>query len=45
MKAVRLIAKTLALLVILIGLAATIVPHYLDRLYYEGPESVGVDAP
>ncbi|MBQ1479265.1 MAG: MBL fold metallo-hydrolase [Sphingomonas sp.] len=39
MKAVRLIAKTLALLVILIGLAATIVPHYLDRLYYEGPES------
>ncbi|MGE7206143.1 MBL fold metallo-hydrolase [Sphingomonas sp. NPDC019816] len=39
MKAVRLIAKTVALLLILIGLAATIVPHYLDRIYYEGPES------
>ena len=35
----RPIAKGLALILILIGLAATIVPHYLDRLYYEGPES------
>jgi L-ascorbate metabolism protein UlaG (beta-lactamase superfamily) len=39
MRAVRWIAKGLALILILIGLAATIVPHYLDRLYYEGPES------
>lgn len=39
MKALRLIAKAVALLLILVGLAATIVPHYLDRIYYEGPES------
>lgn len=39
MKALRLIAKAVALLTILVGLAATIVPHYLDRIYYEGPES------
>ncbi len=39
MTALRWIAKTLALVLILVGLAATIVPHYLDRLYYEGPES------
>ncbi|MCT8001532.1 MBL fold metallo-hydrolase [Sphingomonas sanguinis] len=39
MRVVRWIAKGLALILILIGLAATIVPHYLDRLYYEGPES------
>lgn len=39
MTIVRPIAKGLALILILIGLAATIVPHYLDRLYYEGPES------
>ncbi len=39
MRIVRWIAKGLALILILIGLAATIVPHYLDRLYYEGPES------
>ncbi|GAA3251717.1 hypothetical protein GCM10020258_07800 [Sphingomonas yabuuchiae] len=39
MTIVRPIAKGLALILILIDLAATIVPHYLDRLYYEGPES------
>jgi L-ascorbate metabolism protein UlaG (beta-lactamase superfamily) len=39
MTIVRRIAKGLALVLILVGLAATIVPHYLDRLYYEGPES------
>ncbi|MEK9212601.1 MBL fold metallo-hydrolase [Sphingomonas sp. 2378] len=39
MRIVRRIAKGLALILILIGLAATIVPHYLDRIYYEGPES------
>jgi L-ascorbate metabolism protein UlaG (beta-lactamase superfamily) len=39
MTIVRRIAKGLALVLIHVGLAATIVPHYLDRLYYEGPES------
>ncbi|WP_428968830.1 MBL fold metallo-hydrolase [Sphingomonas sp. Xoc002] len=39
MTIVRPIAKGLALILILVGLAATIVPHYLDRLYYEGPDS------
>ncbi len=39
MTIVRPIAKGLALILILAGLTATIVPHYLDRLYYEGPES------
>ena len=39
MTVVRSIAKGLALILILAGLTATIVPHYLDRLYYEGPES------
>ncbi|WP_294239128.1 MBL fold metallo-hydrolase [uncultured Sphingomonas sp.] len=39
MMALRWIAKSVALVLILVGLAATIVPHYLDRLYYEGPES------
>ena len=39
MKRVGRIAKGLALILILLGLTATIVPHYLDRLYYEGPET------
>jgi L-ascorbate metabolism protein UlaG (beta-lactamase superfamily) len=39
MTIVRPIAKGLSLILILIGLAATIVPHYLDRLYHEGPET------
>ncbi len=39
MTIVRRIAKALALILIVLGLTATIVPHYLDRLYYEGPES------
>lgn len=39
MTIVRRIAKGLALILIVLGLTATIVPHYLDRLYYEGPES------
>ena len=33
MKRVGRIAKGLALILILLGLTATIVPHYLDRLY------------
>ncbi|CAM3228632.1 MULTISPECIES: MBL fold metallo-hydrolase [Sphingomonas] len=39
MKRVGRIAKGLALILILLGLTATIVPHYLDRLYYVGPET------
>lgn len=39
MTIVRRIAKAQALILIVLGLTATIVPHYLDRLYYEGPES------
>ncbi len=42
MTIVRPIAKGLALVLILAGLTATIVPHYLDRLYYEGPERAAI---
>ena len=35
----KIVASTLLLLVILAGLAITIVPRFLDRIYYEGPAS------
>ena len=37
--ALKIIAGFLLLLVIALGLAITIVPRFLDRIYYEGPES------
>ena len=36
---VKIIAGVLLLLVLVLGLAITIVPHFLDRIYYEGPAS------
>ena len=33
------LGKTLLFFVIAVGLAATIVPRFLDRIYYRGPES------
>jgi L-ascorbate metabolism protein UlaG (beta-lactamase superfamily) len=36
---VRISAGVLVLLIVLAGLAVTIVPRFLDRLYYEGPAS------
>jgi L-ascorbate metabolism protein UlaG (beta-lactamase superfamily) len=35
----RIVGVSLLVLVIAVGLAATIVPHYLDRLYYRGAVS------
>ena len=37
--ALKIIAGFLLLLVIALALAITIVPRFLDRIYYEGPES------
>ncbi len=36
---VKIIAGVLLLLVVAVGLAITIVPRFLDRIYYEGPAS------
>jgi len=36
---VRITAGLLVLLIVLVGLAVTIAPRFLDRLYYEGPAS------
>ena len=35
--AIRIVAGALLLFVILAGLAVTIAPRFLDRIYYEGP--------
>ncbi|MWC42453.1 MBL fold metallo-hydrolase [Sphingomonas carotinifaciens] len=35
----KVLAKLVALLLILFGLAVTIVPRFLDRIYYRGPAS------
>lgn len=39
LRILTLLGKTLLFLVIAIGLLATIVPRFLDRIYYRGPES------
>ena len=36
---IRIIAAALILTIIALGLAITIVPRFLDRIYYEGPQS------
>ena len=35
----KILGKTLLFLVIAVGLAATIIPRFLDRIYHRGPES------
>jgi L-ascorbate metabolism protein UlaG (beta-lactamase superfamily) len=35
----KIVAGTLLLLVILVGLAVTVIPRFLDRIYYRGPVS------
>lgn len=37
--ALKIVGGIVVVLVVAIGLALTIVPRFLDRLYYEGPES------
>ncbi|WP_339346921.1 MBL fold metallo-hydrolase [uncultured Sphingomonas sp.] len=43
MRALRVIGTTVLALVVAGGMAITIVPRFLDRIYYEGPASVHFD--
>lgn len=43
MRLIRLLGAALLWLVVLICLAATVVPFFLDRIYYRGPESAHYD--